>query len=167
MAQVGTDVINVDMNKRRADQSRLISLGAVVWVLAAPAQAVDFLAVATATTLYDAPSLKAKPLYVIARDTPVEQVVVVGSWVKIRDSAGDLLWIEKPLLSAKRTAIVRVDRAKVRMEPDEQAALSFEAERDVVLDLVDPASSTSSGWVKLKHRSGQSGYVRTKEVWGL
>ena len=145
----------------------LFCLGAIVAILPAPVYAVDYLSVATAATLYDAPSAKAKPLYVIARDTPVEQVVVVGAWVKIRDNAGDLLWIEKQLLSAKRTAIVRVDRAKVRQDPDEQAALSFEAERDVVLELIDLTSPAPLGWVKVKHRSGQSGYTRTKEVWGL
>ena len=132
-----------------------------------PAFALDYLSVATAATLYDAPSVKAKPLYVIARDTPVEQVVVVGSWVKIRDSAGDLLWIEKQLLSAKRTVIVRAERAKARLEPDDQAALSFEAEHDVVLELAELAPQGAPGWVKLKHRSGQTGYVKTKEVWGL
>lgn len=146
---------------------RSICLGILVLAFSAPVNAVDYLSVATAATLYDAPSAKAKPLYVIARDTPVEQVVVVGAWVKIRDSAGDLLWIEKQQLSAKRTVIVRIDRAKVRQEPDEQAALSFEAERDVVLELADIASPAPLGWVKVKHRSGQTGYTKTREVWGL
>ena len=155
------------MTKGSAGRACLICLGAAVTAFSTTVHAVDYLSVATAATLYDAPSAKAKPLYVIARDTPVEQLVVVGAWVKIRDSAGDLLWIEKQQLSAKRTAIVRVERAKVRYDPDEQAALSFEAERDVVLDLVDLASPAPLGWVKVKHRSGQSGYTRTKEVWGL
>jgi SH3-like domain-containing protein len=164
---VGATLTKRTHSKASVERSRWACLGALVAVLSTPVSAVDYLSVATASTLYDAPSAKAKALYVIARDTPVEQVVVVGAWVKIRDSVGDLLWIEKQQLSAKRTVIVRVDRAKVRQEADEQAALSFEAERDVVLELADLASPVPLGWVKVKHRSGQIGYTKTKEVWGF
>ena len=38
--------------------------------------------------LYDAPSLKAKPLFVIGRDTPFEVIVGVEGWLKIRDASG-------------------------------------------------------------------------------
>ena len=47
--------------------------------------------------------------------------------------------IQKVVVVDGNNLIVRIDRAKVRQEPDEQAALSFEAERDVVLELADPA----------------------------
>ena len=146
---------------------RLIAVAITALVIAAPATALDYLSVATAATLYDAPSLKAKPLYVIARDTPVEQVVVVGAWVKIRDSAGDLLWVEKQMLAPKRTVIVKGERAKIHQEADDKATLVFEAERDVVLDVLETAPVAPAGWVKLKHRTGQVGYAKTKEVWGL
>lgn len=133
-------------------------------LLALPAWALDYLAVAEAAALYDAPSQKARPLHVIARGTPVEQVVAVEGWVKVRDQKGDLAWIEKRLLSDKRTVIVRADRAQVRAASDDKAALAFEAERDVVLELVEPAVA---GWAKVKHRDGQQGFVKVAQVWGL
>ncbi len=136
-------------------------------VTSAPALALDYLSVATAAVLYDAPSVKAKPLFVIARDTPVEQIVVAGAWVKVRDSAGDLLFIEKQFLSEKRTVLVRVDSAKIRAEADDQAALSFEAERNVVLELIDKPPAVPAGWVKVRHRGGQAGFVKAGQVWGL
>ena len=40
--------------------------------------------------LYDAPSLKAGKLYVASQDLPVEAVVRVEGWVKVRDSSGSL-----------------------------------------------------------------------------
>jgi SH3-like domain-containing protein len=150
---------------RRGSFVGAVVVGAITFASSQAAHAVDYVSVATAATLYDAPSVKAKARFVIARDTPVEQVVVVGAWVKVRDSAGDLLWIEKSLLSPKRTVMVRGERAHVRQEADDQAALVFEAERDVVLDFVE-MSQGSAGWVKVKHRSGQTGYVKSKEVWG-
>ena len=136
-------------------------------VLATPAFALDYLSVAEPAVLYDAPSAKARQLFVIARDTPVERVVIVGAWVKVRDSKGDLVWIEKQSLSEKRTLLVRADRAVVRTAADDNAAVSFEAERDVVLDLVEAAPAVPAGWAKVKHRDGQSGFVKVAQVWGL
>jgi SH3-like domain-containing protein len=144
---------------------RILATGLLL--AAAPAFALDYLSVAEPAVLFDAPSAKAKPIFVIARDTPVERVVVVGAWVKVRDNKGDLVWIEKQSLSEKRTLMVRVDRAIVRSAADEKAATVFEAERDVVLDLLEVAPGGAAGWAKVKHRDGPSGYVKVAQVWGL
>jgi SH3-like domain-containing protein len=133
-------------------------------LLAGPALALDYRSVAEASALYDAPSQKAKPLYAIARGTPVELVVAVEGWVKVRDQKGDLAWIEKRLLAEKRTVIVRADRAQVRAQADDKAQLVFDAEKDVLLDLVEPAAA---GWAKVRHRDGQLGFVKAAQVWGL
>jgi SH3-like domain-containing protein len=133
-------------------------------LLAGSALALDYRSVAEATALYDAPSQKAKPLFAIARGTPLELVVTVEGWVKVRDQKGDLAWIEKRLLAEKRTVIVRADRAQVRAQADDKALLVFDAEKDVVLDLVEPAAA---GWAKVKHRDGQQGFVKAAQVWGL
>jgi SH3-like domain-containing protein len=133
-------------------------------LLAGPALALDYRSVAEASALYDAPSQKAKPLYAIARGTPVELVVAVEGWVKVRDQKGDLAWIEKKLLAEKRTVIVRADRAQVRAQADDKAQLVFDAEKDVLLDLVEPAAA---GWAKVRHRDGQLGFVKAAQVWGL
>jgi SH3-like domain-containing protein len=136
----------------------------LVLLLAGPVLALDYRSVAEATALYDAPSQKAKPLFAIARGTPLELVVTVEGWVKVRDQKGDLAWIEKRLLAEKRTVIVRGDRAQVRALADDKAPLVFDAEKDVVLDLVEPAAA---GWAKVRHRDGQQGFVKAAQVWGL
>jgi len=136
----------------------------LVLLLAGPALALEYHSVAEAAVLYDAPSQKAKPLYAIARGTPVELVVAVEGWVKVRDQKGDLAWIEKRLLAEKRTVIVRADRAQVRTQADDKAPLVFDAEKDVVLDLVE---SAAAGWAKVKHRDGQQGFVKAAQVWGI
>lgn len=131
---------------------------------AGAAHALDTLSVAEAAVMYDAPSQKARPLFVIARGTPVEPVVPLDAWIKVRDSKGDLAWIEKRQLSEKRTVIVKAARAKVRSGADEKASMVFEAEKDVILELVEPGPL---GWARVKHRGGQAGFVRTVEVWGI
>ena len=44
--------------------------------------ALDYRSVNEAAVLFDAPSQKAKPLFVIAAGTPVEVVVSIDAWVR-------------------------------------------------------------------------------------
>ena len=132
-------------------------------VLAAPVQAVEFRAVAeNAAVLYDAPSAKSKKLYVVNRGYPLEVVVVVEGWTKVRDAAGDLTWIENKSLAERRTVMVKVPLAQARERAEDAAALVFEARQNVILDLVE----ASGGWVHVRHRDGQAGYIKASQVWG-
>lgn len=115
------------------------------------------------TVMYDAPSLQGRKLFLASRYYPVEVIVTIESFAKVRDVAGDLAWVEKKNLSDKRMVLVNVPVAEVRQAPDAKAALLFQAERGVVLELVEPAAS---GWVKVRHTEGAVGYVRAAEVWG-
>ena len=143
---------------------RVASALAGLAVVAGPAFAIDYLSVAEPAVMYDAPSAKAKPLFVVARGTPVESVVVVGAWVKVRDVKGDLAWVEKSqLASDRRTVIVRAKSAQIHTEPSDGAPLVFEAEADVVLEFV---AAATPGWLQVRHADGQSGYVRLSQVWG-
>ena len=67
--------------------------------------------------------------------------------------------------------LVRVPVAEVRANPDEAAPLVFRAEQNVLLDLAEsatsPATTAAPGWVKVRHRDGQTGYVRVNQVFGL
>ena len=134
---------------------------------AAPlAGAAEFRSVAeSGAVLYDAPSLKSKKLFVVSRYYPVEIVVNIENWVKVRDQAGDLAWIEKKALSDRRTVVVTASVADVRQAASEQSPLVFQAQQGVALEVADPASS---GWVKVRNADdGLSGYIRITEVWGL
>ena len=126
--------------------------------------AADFRSVAeNAAVLYDAPSAKAKKLYVVSHGYPVEVVVVVEGWSKVRDASGELTWIESKQLSDKRTVMVRMPLAQVREAADDNAPVAFQAQQNVLLELLEVASG---GWLRVRHRDGQSGYVRVAQVWG-
>lgn len=141
-----------------------LALACAALLAASGARALDYRSLAEAASAYDAPSAKAKPLFVVLAGTPVELVVGLEGWSKVRDSKGDLTWIEKKHLSEKRTVMVRIDRAQIRATADDKATLVFEAERDVVLELLEAAPG---GWVKVKHRDGQAGFLKATQVWGL
>ena len=141
-----------------------LALACAALLAASGARALDYRSLAEAASAYDAPSAKGKPMFVVLAGTPVELVVGLEGWSKVRDSKGDMVWIEKKHLAEKRTVIVRVERAQVRAAAEDKSALAFEAERDVVLDLIEAAPG---GWVKVRHRDGQGGYLKVAQVWGM
>lgn len=116
-----------------------------------------------AAIMYDAPSLKADKLYVASRNLPVEAVVKIEGWVKVRDSGGGLAWVEEKALSQKRYVIVAAPQAEAYQAANASSALVFQAQQNVVMEQLEPAVN---GWVKVRHRDGQIGYVRTQQVWG-
>lgn len=136
----------------------------VAIVLATPGWALDYLSVAEPAAMYDAPSQKAKALFAIAAGTPVEAIVSLDAWIKVRDAKGELAWIEKRYLSQKRTVIVTAERAVAHLQGDEKSPSVFVAEKDVVLEWLEPGPL---GWVRVKHRDGQSGFVKVAQVWGM
>ena len=142
----------------------------VWWVLAAglaaaaPALALDFRSMAETAVMYDAPSRQATPLFVVRRGTPVEVVVHTAGWIKVRDAAGGIAWVEAKDLSDKRMVIVTAAHAEIRQQADPAAPLVFEAEKDVVLELVETGPA---GWAKVRHRDGPAGFVRLNQIWGL
>ena len=121
--------------------------------------------------LYDAPSAKARPLFVYGRDVPVEVLVTVEGWTKVRDVGGAIGWIASKGLADKRMLVVRVPAADVRANPDDAAPVVFRAEQNVLLELGEsassPATTATPGWVKVRHRDGQVGFVRLPQVFGL
>ena len=138
---------------------------AVAAFAAAPAAAAEFRSVAeSAAVLYDAPSAKAKKLYVVNLGYPVEVVVVVEGWSKVRDASGEMTWIESRQLSEKRTVMVRMPIAQVREAADDTAPVAFQAQQNVLLELLEV---TGAGWLRVRHRDGQTGFVRVAQVWGV
>jgi SH3-like domain-containing protein len=143
--------------------------GACLWLCAVfaaanPATAADFRSIGdAAAVLYDAPSLKAKKTHVIGRGYPVEIVVTVEGWIKVRDAGGEFAWVEAKSLSERRTLMVKVKLADIRQAAADNAPLSFQAEQNVLLELVE---LTGGGWARVTHRDGQGGYIRINQVWG-
>ncbi|MGO8754955.1 MAG: SH3 domain-containing protein [Gallionellaceae bacterium] len=129
-----------------------------------PVLAMDYVSVADdAAILYDAPSLKAKKVYVISRYSPLEEIVNLSNWVKVRDSSGTLAWIEKRALSSKHFVAVSVPLAVVHQAPNESAAELAQAKAQVALEWLE---DTGVGWLKINLPGGVTGYVKTADVWG-
>jgi SH3-like domain-containing protein len=114
--------------------------------------------------LYDAPSLQGKKLYLIGQGYPVEVIVNLGDWIKVRDNQGGLSWAEaKQLSAAKRTVLVTQSQAEIHQSADASSTLIAKLDKDVVLELLEPGKN---GWIKVKHRDGLTGYMLASTTWG-
>ncbi len=126
--------------------------------------ALEFVSVAEPSAiLYDAPSQKAKKLFVVSRYLPLEQVVSLNNWVKVRDHTGSLAWVEKRILSSQRYVVVTVPVAAIRQAAEDNAPLAFQAQQQVALEWLE---NTGTGWLKVRHQDGTTGYVSKHDVWG-
>ena len=114
--------------------------------------------------LYDAPSERAKKIFLAPAGMPVEVVSVLRNWVKVRDAQGDLTWVLRDDLTDKRTVIVNAV-APLRREPQPMAASWFNLDQGVVVDLVD--ERPTNGFVRVRYAEGQIGWLQPAPVGGL
>jgi SH3-like domain-containing protein len=143
--------------------NRLIA-GAALLLVATAGQALDFKTVGSEPViLYDLPSVKSAKLFVAPRGMPLEVMLAYGDWVKVRDVSGDLAWTEANGLSDKRQVVVRQSGLKVRTTPDTSARIGFIADKGTLLEVIE---LIASGWVKVRHQDGQSGYLKSTDIWG-
>ena len=139
-------------------------LASLVLLMVFGTEAAEFRSVQdNAAVLYDAPSRAATPLFVVQRNYPLEVVVNLDAWVKVRDHAGALTWIEKKALGDKRMLLVTGASAEVRARPEDGAPAVFAAAQNVALELVEVAPN---GWLRVRHADGATGFVRGAQVWG-
>lgn len=143
---------------------RRLIIAILAGLFPAAAAAADFRSAAeAAVVLYDAPSNKATRLFIVNRGYPLEVIVQVEGWVKVRDASGALSWVESKSLDNARNVLLKVPAA-VRQKPAADAPLAFEGQRDLLLELLDGGSG---GWLHVRHRDGTAGYVRAADVWGV
>lgn len=140
------------------------ALAALLASACAAAAAAEYKSVEdSAAVLYDAPSRAAKPLYVVSKHYPLEVIVNLEAWVKVRDHTGALTWVERKALGARRMVLVTAPLAEARQRAEDTAPAAFGAAQNVALELVEIAPG---GWLRVRHADGATGYVRAAQVWG-
>lgn len=137
----------------------------MLMLLPLSAVALDFKTVAEhKTVLYDAPSASAKKTLILGQHYPLEVIVNLGDWIKVRDAQGAINWIESKNLSNKHMVLVVASSAELRAEASTASKLVATIQKDVVLEVLDGQSS--GGWLKVKHRDGAQGFVQVTLLWG-
>jgi len=139
-----------------------------VWIVCFISQSAyaEFRSVASAKTiLYEAPSATTKRVYLVGEGYPLEIIVNLGDWLKVRDPYGTLSWAESKNLQSKRTVIVKADKANIYKDPESKSSLVATIEKDVVIELSDPL--IANGWIKVRYQQDLDGYLQTSQVWGI
>jgi SH3-like domain-containing protein len=144
------------------DKLRVVALLGLL--VSANAGALEYRAVSeSAAILYDAPSTKAQKIFVLSRGYPVEVVVVLEGWTKVRDDTGEFAWIENVRLSDLRTVMIKVASADARQSPNDDSPINFTVEKGVFLELTGMAV----GWAKVRHADGATGFIKVSQLWGV
>ena len=120
-----------------------------------------------ATVAFEGPSARATKQFIYSRGTPVEVVVQIEGWVKVRDAQGTLAWLEKKALTERTNVQVKAPTAEAYASPDAASAIVFRAENGVLLQLVTPQPPSAGAWAQVRHRDGQTGFVRLDALFGL
>ena len=135
----------------------------ILLLAALPAQALDFRSTANpAAVLYDAPSIAAKPLFVLSKGYPLEVVVNVAGWAKVRDSSGAMAWIESTQLSPTHTIVVRT-ATQIHTQALDSAPISAQVAAGVILEWL---GNIDGGWAKVRLPDQAVGYIKLTQVWG-
>lgn len=113
--------------------------------------------------LYDGLSTKANKIFILSRQHPVEIIVKLDHWSKVRDAENTIGWMENSFMGDKRMVQVSMPGAEIRAAAGANAAIVFEAQRAVLLEVTGAATD---GWLPVRHRDGQAGFVRLSQVWG-
>ncbi len=143
---------------------RLFLIGLLALLATAHAADVEFKSVGlTPAVMFDVPSQRGRKMFIAPPGMPVEIVLVNGEWSRVRDLSGELSWVESRALTNQRNLIVEVPQVTVRATASESGAAVFTAAKGVLLELAEPITSS---WIKVKHRDGETGYLKASEVWG-
>lgn len=107
------------------------------------------------------PGTNYEVLWQVHNDYPVKILEKKGDWVKTVDYEKDIGWIHRSLLSEVQTVIVIKDKVNIRGGPGTNHKAIFQAENDVIFQLVD----RKENWLKVRYED-RVGWIRKDLVWG-
>ena len=103
----------------------------------------------------------------LGKGFPLRVIGSQGNWLKVSDFEGDVGWIYKKLSSKKPHLIVKTNkktraRINIRSGPGTKYEIVGKAEYGVVFETL----KRGDGWVKVRHETGLTGWVKRSLLWG-
>ncbi len=117
--------------------------------------------------LREGPSMDHRTAWIFQRaGLPVEVMAEFDAWRRIRDSEGTEGWVQKSLLSGRRTALVapwkKQEVLPIRAKPQASADLAANVQAGVLANI----KSCESGWCRI-FGDGFDGYIEQTSLWGV
>jgi SH3-like domain-containing protein len=121
-----------------------------------------------ATVGYEGPSTRSEKQFIYSRGTPLEVLVSIEGWFKVRDVQGTLVWVERRALGDRANVQVKSSApTDVYANPDATSPVAFRVEPGVVLSLVALPTPATGPFAQVRHRDGQIGFARVDSLFGL
>lgn len=83
-------------------------------------------------------------------------------WRRVEDQTGEGGWVQYAMLSGARTVLVQTDMAEFRAAADATSAVSFQAERGVIGQLLE----CEPDWCRVEVEDNK-GWVSKADLWGV
>jgi SH3 domain protein len=127
----------------------------------------DFMSVNTDQAfLHEAPSGSTKKAFIVTKGYPLEVIVSLKEWKKVKDHEGLINWIKTSDLSSKKTVLNLKDNNSIYLEPSSESPMLAKVNENVTLELLD--AKKIDDWVKVYSKVGDiEGFIKATDLWGI
>lgn len=116
--------------------------------------------------LHEAPSGSTKKLFIVTNGYPLEVIVSLKEWKKVKDHEGFINWIKTSDLSSKRTVLNLKNNNLIYLEPSSESPMLAKVNENVTLELLD--EKKIDDWVKVYSKVGDvEGFIKATDLWGI
>lgn len=133
-------------------------------VLSCPALAAEYVSIkSNGVNVRSGPSTDNPVRWEVFQDFPLQVLERQNDWAHCLDFEGDKGWVYEPLLSAKKTVIVKKDKVNLRNSPatDDNAQIVALVKYGVVFDIL----AKDGDWLKVRHNDTTEGWIHKDMVW--
>jgi SH3-like domain-containing protein len=145
-------------------KAQIVSLFSVIsiFLFSVPSFGAEYVSVKKdGVNIRSGPDTNKEILWEVFKDFPLQIIKRKGKWAQTKDFEGDTGWIYSPLLKKKKTSIVKVEVANMRVGPGKNYELVATVKYGVVFSPTD----TEGEWIKVSHEDGTSGWIFKKLIW--
>ena len=127
----------------------------------------DFISVKVKqAVLFEGPSKTTEKMFIVTEGYPLEVLVSLKDWKKVKDHNGKISWIESKNTHNERTVLILKDDAVIFNQANEKSHKLANVDKFVVLKL--NSSMLVGNWAHVKTQiEGLVGFINSREVWGL
>ncbi|MDZ7640698.1 MAG: SH3 domain-containing protein [Desulfurivibrio sp.] len=132
-------------------------------VLATAAQAIEMVSIdRPKVNMRNGPGTNHAIIWELGNGYPLMVIGRQGNWLKVRDFEDDEGWVYQPLVGRTPHLVVKVKTANIRSGPGTRFRVVGQAKYGVVLRTLE----RGSGWVKVQHEDGLTGWIARSLLWG-
>lgn len=116
--------------------------------------------------LHEAPSDSTKKSFIVTRGYPLEVIVSLKEWKKVKDHEGLINWIKTSDLSSKRTVLNLKGDNSIYLEPSPESPMLAKVNENVTLELLD--AKKIDDWIKVYSKVADiEGFIKATDLWGI